>query len=215
MNKAAAGEATAYHRPMGSHLELSSACPPHDPFCQCFARRLQIGPEKHYRDGLARRFSYVLPEPHLLEVVRRCSPLVELGAGTGYWTYLLRAMGADVVAYDSTPVGGPRENRYHPDVSPWTDVRVGDLPVLSRHSDRSLFVCWPPTYSALWEALRFYAGECVIYVGDHGGRAARLAGLQHVFRRAEVYRAVAMDPDPGRPAELGVWRRRGRGPSAT
>lgn len=157
----------------------------------------------------------MLPEPHLLQVVRRYSPLVELGAGTGYWTYLLRAMGTDVVAYDCAPVGGPRENRYHPDVTPWTDVLAGDLPVLSRHGDRSLFLCWPPTYSALWEALRFYAGEFVIYVGDHGGRAARLASLHDAFNLVELYPAVAMDPHPGHRAELGVWRRTGRRPTTT
>jgi hypothetical protein len=199
---------------MGSRPVPSAACPPHDPFCRCFARRLQIGAEERYRQGLARRFSYVLPESHLLEVVRRHSPLVELGAGTGYWTYLLRLMGADVVAYDSAPIGGLRENRYHPDVPPWTDVLLGDLPVLTGHSDRCLFLCWPPIYSALWEALGFYAGEWVIYIGDHGGRAARLAGLDDAFLRVELHPAVAMEPDPRRPAELSVWRRRRRRPTA-
>jgi hypothetical protein len=158
--------------------------------------------------GLAQRFSYVLPEPHLLRVVRRHSPLVEMGAGTGYWTYLLRLMGADVVAYDTAPVGGLRDNRYHPDVRPWAEVIEGNLDMLAHHSDRSLFVCWPPTFSALWEALSFYHGEWVIYVGDHGGRAARLAGLNETFRLVEMRPAVAMDPAPGHPAALGVWRRR-------
>jgi hypothetical protein len=193
---------------MEGHPEPSTGCPPHDPFSRCFARRLQIGAEDRYRQGLARRFSYVLPKPRLLEVVRRHSPLVELGAGTGYWTYLLRQMGVDVVAYDSAPLDGSRENRYHPGVTPWSEVIAGDLPVLSRHGDRSLFLCWPPTYSALWEVLRFYTGECVVYVGDYGGRTAQLAGLHDAFHCVEQHPAVAMDPDPGRPAELGVWRRR-------
>jgi len=193
---------------MGSPLTPSAGGASDDPFGRCFAHRPQIGSEERYRLGLAQRFSYVLPEPHLLRVVRRHSPLVELGAGTGYWTFLLRLMGADVVAYDSAPVGGLRENRYHPDVRPWTDVIHGDLHMLSYHSDRCLFICWPPTYSALWEALSFYTGDWVIYVGDHGGRAARLAGLDDAFRRVELHPAVAMDPAPDRPAELGVWRRR-------
>jgi hypothetical protein len=150
----------------------------------------------------------VLPQPHLLRVVRRHSPLVELGAGTGYWAHLLRLMGADVVAYDSAPVGGLRENRYHPDARPWTPVLHGDLRILPLHADRCLFLCWPPTYSALWEALSFYRGERVIYVGDHGARAARLVGLDAAFHRVELHAAVAMDPFPGHPAELGVWRRR-------
>ena len=178
-----------------------------DPFTRCFERRVLQADHASYRLQLAHRFSYVLPEPHLLQVVLRYSPLVELGAGTGYWTYLLRALGADAVAYDAAPLGGSRVNRYHPDTRPWVDVLAGDATVLAAHRDRALFMCWPPAFSALWEALRFYAGDTVVYLGDHGPRAARLAGLARGFDRIEVLPAVAMDAAPGRPAELSVWRR--------
>jgi len=157
---------------------------------------------------LAHRYSYVLPQPHLLDVVRRHAPLVELGAGTGYWAYLLRLMDTDVAAYDQAPPGGTRENRYHPGARPWTEVREGDATVLAGHADRSLFLCWPPAFSALWEALRFYAGGLVIYVGDRGPRTARLAGLERLFEELEAHPVVALDPAPGRSAELSVWRRR-------
>ena len=71
------------------------------PFARCYERRLQLANEEAYLFGLAQRFAYVLPEPHLLDVIRRYPPLVELGAGTGYWAYLLRLTGADVIAYTS------------------------------------------------------------------------------------------------------------------
>ena len=111
------------------------------------------------------------------------------------------------MAYDLAPVDGARENRYHPDVRPWLEVLPGDASVLSRHPERALFVCWPPTYSALWEVLRSYPGDTVTYIGDHGPRAARLAGLTSGFDRIEWFPAVAMDPAQGRRAELSVWRR--------
>ena len=76
------------------------------------------------------------------------------------------------------------------------------------HRDRSLFVCWPPVFSALWESLRHYAGDTVIYLGDGGPRTARLAGLEDNFERLDVHRAVALDAEAGRPAELSVWWRR-------
>ena len=178
-----------------------------DPFTRCFNRCREL-PEEAHRLRLAHRYSYVLSEPHLLEVVRRHSPLVEVGAGTGYWAYLLRRMGADVVAYDQAPPGGGRPNRYHPEARPWTEVLEGDATVLANHRDRALFVCWPPAFSALWEALRFYAGDVVVYVGDGGPRTARLAGLREQFERLEGYPARPIDPAPGRPSELSVWRRR-------
>ncbi|HSR26748.1 MAG TPA: hypothetical protein VLW53_24580 [Candidatus Eisenbacteria bacterium] len=179
-----------------------------DPFTRCFERGRQLPNETAYRLALARRFSYVLSEGHLLDVVCRYSPLVELGAGTGYWAYLLGLMGADIVAYDQAPPGGPRENRYHLDARPWTEVFPGDATVLAVHRDRALFVCWPPVFSALWEVVRFYAGDVVIYVGDWGHRTARLAGLADEFERIEAHPALALDPAADRSGELSVWRRR-------
>lgn len=179
-----------------------------DPFTRCFHRLRQLPNPRPYWLPLAQRYAYVFSSEHLLDVVRRYAPLVEIGAGTGYWAYRLRQLSADIVAYDLAPPGGPRNNRYHPDVRSWTGVSVGDATVLAGHRGRALFVCWPPAYSSLWDALRFYMGDVVIYLGDHGPRTARLAGLEEGFERIEFHAAYALDPAPGRPAQLSVWRRR-------
>jgi hypothetical protein len=180
------------------------------PFARCYERRLQLANEEAYLFGLAQRFAYVLPQPHLLDVIRRYSPLVELGAGTGYWAYLLRLAGADVIAYDIAPLGGRRPNRYHSDVRPWTEVRYGDVNALSKHIGRSLFLCWPPRFSNLWESLRFYRGEFVLYIGDRGVRTPELAALDRDFALVETHPAVAMDTAPGTRVQLSVWRRLSR-----
>jgi hypothetical protein len=177
------------------------------PFVHCYERRLQLADEDGYRLGLAQRFSYVLPEQRLLEMVKGYSPLVELGAGTGYWAYLLRLMGADVIAYDTAPLGAARQNRYHPDVRPWTEVLQGDLPILSEHPARTLFLCWPPLFSTISDALHFYSGDIVLLIGDGGQRTSRLSALDRDFRLAERHPAVAMDPAAGTRVELSVWQR--------
>jgi hypothetical protein len=169
---------------------------------------VQLPDDVAYRLQLAQRYAYVLPEPHLLDVVARQSPLVEVGAGTGYWSYLLQQRGADVIAYDQAPLGGGRTNRYHVELWPWTEVLEADAAVVRRHPDRCLFVCWPPLYSSLWEVLRFFTGQRVVYVGDDGRRTARLAGLEAEFDEVERWSVVAMDPAPGAPARLSVWRRK-------
>lgn len=173
-------------------------------------RRELLATEEHYRHQLALRYSYVLPEPHLLEAVRRHSPLVELGAGTGYWAYLLRFMGADVVAYDHAPVGSGRHNLYHIDSRRWTDVIEGDTESILKHSDRALFLCWPPKFSALWESVDLYRGDCVLYIGDGGTRTPAIRALQEQFILVESHRATAMEPALGTDVRLSVWRRRGR-----
>ena len=178
------------------------------PFERCFQRLYRLPNASGYRLQLAQRYAYVLPEPHLLEVIARYSPLVEVGAGTGYWSYLLRQRGADVITYDYAPLGGEKSNRYHYDLWPWTEVLEGDAKVALRHPDRALLVCWPPLFSSLGEALRYFMGTFVIYVGDEGHRTASLAGLEDAFDEVESYDVVAMDPAPGASARLRVWRRK-------
>jgi hypothetical protein len=182
-----------------------------DPFTRCFERLHQLPHSSRYSLQLAQRFAYVLPQPHVLEVIRRYSPLIEIGAGTGYWSYLLRQCGADIISYDSAPLGGERSNRYHYDMWPWTEVLQGDANVVERHPDRSLFVCWPPVFSSLGQVLRFFTGRLVIYVGDRGHRTALLAGLDDAFEEVERHEVIAMDPAPGVSAQLSVWRRKAIG----
>jgi hypothetical protein len=178
------------------------------PFARCYDRRLQLADEDTYLLGLAQRFAYVLPQPHLLDVVRRYSPLVELGAGTGYWAYLLRSLGADVVAYDIAPMGASRANRYHGEVRPWSEVLDGDVRAISKHSERSLFLCWPPRYSNIWESLSYFRGNVLLYIGDRGARTTELSVLERDFEELESHVAIAMDQAAGTRVQLSVWRRR-------
>lgn len=177
-----------------------------DPLGRCYQRCQDLPGSDPCRLRLAQRFSYVLPQPHLLDVIRAHSPIVEIGAGTGYWAHLLGRAGADVVAYDQAPPAGARENRYHPGVRAWSKVLEGGAEALARHPDRSLLICWPPAFSALGQVLSFYAGDVVIHVGDRGGRTAWPAGLGERYEPVERHPALALDPMPGTEPELSVWR---------
>lgn len=89
---------------------------------------------------LIRFYSYAIPTLRALQTVAGLGPLVELGAGAGYWSRLLRDLGADVVAYDIEP---PSVNGWITDAPAWTEVRTGDERGLAAHADRALFVSWP------------------------------------------------------------------------
>ena len=45
--------------------------------------------------------------------VAEAAGVVEVGAGTGYWTSLLRARGIPVAAYDLNPCHSPEPNGHH------------------------------------------------------------------------------------------------------
>ena len=156
---------------------------------------------------LAQRYAYVLPSDSTLAMLAALGPLVEIGAGTGYWAYRLRSIGADIVAFDQAPLDGERTNRYHLRTRPWTDVEQGDQTVLSGYADRGLFKCWPPLFSSLGDCLTYYCGDTVAYIGDRGYRTARLDGLRETFTAVAAAPVRALDPYPGVRPQLTIWKR--------
>jgi hypothetical protein len=156
---------------------------------------------------LAQQYAYVFPDDAALAALAALGPLVEIGAGTGYWAHKLRSIGADIVAFDLAPLTGERANRYHPPAPLWADVRQGDQTVLSEHADRSLFLCWPPLFSSLGDCLAHYTGDTVAYIGDGGYRTAVIDHLDETFTKITQAPVRALDPHPGIPPRLTIWKR--------
>lgn len=114
---------------------------------------------------LARQYAWAIPCDEALEVIGRYGPIVEGGAGSGYWAKLLRDQGVDVVAYDAAPY----ENHW---VSArWTEVLVGDHEAMAQHKDRALLLIWPPYDEPMGlDHIKAHGGTTVILVGEgpHG-----------------------------------------------
>jgi hypothetical protein len=156
---------------------------------------------------LAQQYAYVFPSDSALEMLAGLGPLIELGAGTGYWALRLRSIGVDIVAFDQAPLDGERTNRYHSRTQLWTHVEQGDQTVLSGHADRCLFLCWPPLFSSLGDCLTYYCGNTVAYIGDGGYRTARLDHLREAFTKVATAPVRALDPHPGVQPQLTIWKR--------
>src|SRR3990167_7792300 len=120
------------------------------------------------REMLAKQYAWAIPNDAALDALAALGPIVEIGAGTGYWAHLLASRGVDIVAYDIAPGKNAWcdvERCYHP-------VSVGGLEKVADHPDRALFLCWPPMSPMAADALRAYCGSAVAYVGEHGGCTA-------------------------------------------
>ena len=166
------------------------------------------------RRELAALFAWAIPDAGALATLARYGPLLECGAGTGYWAALLRASGADIEASDLTPPGGA-ENAYHDSHRrPWSEVRAASAVGAVRASPgRTLFLCWPPhdDDDASYRALRAYRGEVLVYIGGGPGRADRHrslpsgAGAELARGRADAGAELAGAAGPSRrlPAEPG------------
>jgi hypothetical protein len=135
------------------------------------------------RVACVRRYAFGVPNRAALEAIARHAPIVELGAGTGYWTYLLRNRAVDVVAYDLAPPG-LLDNAYKFEPRTWTEVQRGGVEVLDQHADRALFLCWPGYRDTFADdALGRFAGTVLIYVGEGpGGHTASDAFFDRLSR---------------------------------
>jgi hypothetical protein len=156
-----------------------------------------------------RRYAFAIPTEPALATLARYAPIVELGAGTGYWTFLLRGRGVDCVAYDLAPPDRmPNPNRFRP--LTWTRVEQGAVEVLATHPDRALFLCWPSYRDPFAvRALRAYTGPVLLYVGEPaGGNTADDAFFEQLERDWRRVEEVTLPNWPGTRDSLTVYRRR-------
>lgn len=150
------------------------------------------------RRELASLFCWGVPNERALEVLAAHAPLVECGAGMGYWAALLRARGVDVLAFDAAPPD-KSTNEYHRfPRAPWTSVEAEDAAVAARrHSDRTLFLCWPPFDDdrSSYAVLRAYRGDKLVFVGEGATGSVRF------------HRELALNWSPEEEVKLPNWPR--------
>jgi hypothetical protein len=158
------------------------------------------------RRELAAIFAWAIPGSAALSLLGRYGPLLECGAGTGYWAALLAAAGTDVVASDILT----------DDHRPWVPVLPSDSAAAVRsNADRVLFLCWPPydDDAASYAALRAYQGDTLLYIGELRGRNSSPGATGTVrFHREltlnwSVAEQVALPTWPGLRDRLVVYRR--------
>ena len=138
----------------------------------------------HLRTSLCAYLSWSIPTPLALRSLLSHCPLIEVGAGTGYWSHLLREkMGGDVVSYE---LEGSQEGQgfrfRHVDVK---GVKDGIEAVKEEgNAGRTLFLAWPDPVGgdAVGDGdrdefgvrcLEAYEGERVCYVGELGPGVCR------------------------------------------
>ena len=130
-----------------------------------------------YVDGrheFVRKFSFSIPTAAVIKKLARVvGPIVEVGAGTGYWAYELCEAGADIVATDLMTFG---QDIYDFRESYFEVEQLDALAAAQQYSARSLLVSWPDDFNAAFgwsdEMLEAYekAGDRqVIYIGEGNG----------------------------------------------
>ncbi|MGW4739016.1 hypothetical protein [Nocardia xishanensis] len=125
-------------------------------------------------------YAYAIPSPETLDWVKAFSagrPVVELGAGRGYWARLLTDQGMTVKAFDSEPPD-TSANPSFPDTpgqpAVWFPVGGLDEFAAELDADSVLFLCWPPGWGSPMasEALKLFesrGGRRLVFMGEPKG----------------------------------------------
>lgn len=118
------------------------------------------------RERLTKKYAWAIPVPEALAMLKKYSPLIEIGAGKGYWASLADA---DILCYDCH-AGNPEVN-YHVDSGkPYHKVYRGGHDRVAEHPERTLFLCWPPYDTEMGgDCLRAYKGDVLVFVGEGNG----------------------------------------------
>jgi hypothetical protein len=134
--------------------------------CKKFKDRLWMGGFYTARSALIHEYGFAVPDARAIQLITQLSPVVELGAGTGYWARVLQRYGCKIEAYDnhSGEYGFKRIGLHFP-------VKRGDQSVLENYGPEwALFLCWPCYESSFAsDALEAFKGDTLIYIGEGMG----------------------------------------------
>ena len=144
------------------------------------------------RDRHIEALGYCVPTAAFAEALRPAGPILEIGAGRGYLSRVLRLAGIDAVATDAHP---------RDEALPSCPVEgLTAMEAIRSHRGRTVLCSWP-TYEGSWlaeAALAMESGRRLLVVGeDEGGCTAD----------DRFFDLIGMDllPDPEIRTEGSVW----------
>jgi hypothetical protein len=113
--------------------------------------------------AIAAHFAWAVPTRKAIATIAAYThSVVEIGAGSGYWAWMMEQAGVSVVAFD----------KYRAPFL-WHEVHDGHESMVAVYPRRTLFLCWPPFDNPMAaDALALYKGEHVIFVGELFGGCA-------------------------------------------
>jgi hypothetical protein len=180
---------------------------------------------------------YAIPCHEAIETCVGLSPLVEVGAGLGFWAHLIERSGGDIVATDLYPrtVLEPASGEAEPSLQEmdsdhpcdtarigtersWHRVRPMDAADAVRaYPDRTVLMIWPSLGRSWPEEVldAMVPGQCLIHVGQPGEAtdterfAERIRGEEF-----EEIGYVVIPTWPGQADGMTILRRRYSPPSA-
>jgi len=155
------------------------------------------------------RFAFAIPNTEAIAALLALGPIVEVGAGSGYWAEVLARAGADVAAYD--------DGSWHlPWTAKWYEVQAGGPEAITWGKRPVLLLCWPDygsDFAARCEQEhRKTGGTWLAYIGEgEGGCTGDDAFHDALNAHWEQTMTVDIPQWPGLHDRLEIYRRKGAG----
>lgn len=107
------------------------------------------------------KYAWAIPDDRALRIIQHFAPIVEIGAGKGYWAKLLRDRGVDILPVDMFTAKGKN----------WTEIVKGGPEVLKKYKNRALMMCYADDYEhsdkpLSTRCLKEYKGDVIILIGE-------------------------------------------------
>jgi hypothetical protein len=135
--------------------------------------------EFEVREEFIKRYGFAILTREAIEAIRPYGPLLEIGAGSGYWAYELTNYGIDVIATDNLTenFGWFREGKTTKQER-WKKhyieiEKLEAVDAVRKYPNRNLLIVWP-SYGGSWaaDALEVFTGQVVVYMGEWGDACA-------------------------------------------
>lgn len=154
-----------------------------------------------YRNQFVNQYSWGIPNQKALGALYYNAPIIEVGAGAGYWAHCLQKMGAAIKAYDTDTDNSPNH----------LPVQEGGPDVITDHPGHTLFLCWPPYDMPMaYRCLKKYEGDRLFYVGEHNGCTADDAFHKLLAKEFELIETITLDTFPNIHDAMYIFDRSGQ-----
>lgn len=154
-------------------------------------------------------FGFAIPNEEALQIIAEYSPILEVGAGNGYWAFELKERGGDIITTEPLKKA---ENKYE-QVSKgqlWVEPEnLSANEAIQKYPNRTLMMIWP-CYDDPWAyfALKEYKGQYFIFVGEgQGGCTAEDMFFNELERNWEMIHDVWIPRHDGIHDYLSIHRR--------
>ncbi|KDO28971.1 hypothetical protein SPRG_20076 [Saprolegnia parasitica CBS 223.65] len=178
---------------------------------------------ENVRVWLDKLYAPAIPHPDALKAIAAHSPLIEIGAGLGYWSSLLLKQKADILPFDKqsklkwstdmAPIDVDDDEvieTLDAIVPPFTKVYEGGAEVLELKplKGRTLLLCAPPQSSLARDALRHYKGRYLIHIGEWYGETGDRQFECDVMKHFTLLQRIALPNYTDTAHEVTIWDRK-------